>query len=470
RVLGLAAALARLAGAEVPEATILPLAYRGAPDGDTSPFPIYPAHSVPLLPVAWFNGKIILIGADLSLQDRHRTPLSATRSGGAGSLPGALIHAHALAQLLEGRAPRQLAFWQQALVILLLASAGLLLTLLNLPAGGRAAVGVVFIVAGWIAGFLLYQHGGPLIPLVMPTIAFGATAGVASAHMWRRERMQRRFIRQAFSKYLAPSVVAQLEAEPDRLTLGGEKRETSFLFTDIAGFTTLTEGTEPRVLVPLLNTYFDGACEIVLRHGGTLDKLVGDALHVMFNAPTDQPDHAERAVKCAMELDEFCQSFRENCASDGITFGETRIGVNTGLTVVGNFGGKDHFDYTAHGDTINTASRLESVNKYLGTRICVSGTTVQQCASIRFRPVGRLVLKGKTEAIDAFEPLSEAEAASPKMADYLEAYRSLENRDARAAQKFTELANKYADDGLIAFHAGRLAKCETGSTIVLTAK
>ena len=158
-----------------------------------------------------------------------------------------------------------------------------------------------------------------------------------------------------------------------------------------------------------MNEYFDGTCEIILDHGGTIEKFVGDALHVMFNAPLDQPDHQQRAVACALALDAFCQAFVVHQRSRKINFGVTRIGVNTGVTVVGNFGGANRFDYSATGDAINTAARLESVNKQIGTRVCVSGTTIEHCHGVPCRPVGELVLKGKSESVAAFEPMSSSE-------------------------------------------------------------
>ena len=277
-------------------------------------------------------------------------------------------------------------------------------------------------------------------------------------------------VKSAFSHYLAPAVIEQLLADPNRLTLGGEKREMTFLFTDIAGFTTLSERVEPTIMVQLLNEYFDGMCSIVLDHGGTIDKIVGDALHVMFNAPTDQPDHAERAVRCALDLSAFCIEFSAKQAKQAVALGETRLGINTGPAVVGNFGGTIRFDYTAYGDTINTAARLEGANKYLGTSICVSHETKTQCPDTLFRPVGRLRLKGKTETIEVFDPLSGAGAASEKLNTYLQAYNMMEQLDGQALSEFETLAGRFSDDRLIAYHASRLADGETGATIVMTAK
>ncbi len=277
-------------------------------------------------------------------------------------------------------------------------------------------------------------------------------------------------VKSAFSHYLAPAVIEQLLADPNRLTLGGEKREVTFLFTDIAGFTTFSEKAGPAELGRLLNEYFDETCDIVLRHGGTLDKIVGDALHVMFNAPTDQPDHAERAVRCALELAEFCEKFASEQAQRGMPIGATRIGVNTGSAVVGNFGGTARFDYTAYGDSINTAARLESANRYLGTRICASRSAKDGCNGMAFRPVGRLLLKGKSELIEVFEPQAEARSSEERLHDYLHAYGRLESEDSGAAETFSQLSARYPDDGLIAFHHQRLANGETGSIIVLSGK
>lgn len=170
----------------------------------------------------------------------------------------------------------------------------------------------------------------------------------------------------------------------------------------------------------------------------------------------DQPDHADRAVACALELDAACQLFMARQVAQGISFGQTRIGINTGPAVVGNFGGSVRFDYTAHGDAINTAARLESVNKHLGTRICVGGTTVEKCDQLHFRPVGRLVLKGKSEAIEAFEPVTTKESTSPKHLAYLEAYSLMEQDDPGALDTFTALADDFPNDPLISFHARRL--------------
>ena len=324
---------------------------------------------------------------------------------------------------------------------------------------------VMAIGASWFA----YVEYLVLLDPVGPSLAALAIYSVGSLTNFLRSEMERREVKSAFSHYLAPTVIDQLLADPSRLTLSGEKRDTTFLFTDIAGFTSLSEHMEPNTLVSLLNDYLDHTCQIVLRNGGTIDKIVGDALHVMFNAPSDQPDHGARAVTCALELDEFCEQFIVEQKALGVNLGITRIGVNTGATVVGNFGGATRFDYTAHGDAINTAARLESVNRHLGTRICISESTRDLCDHVNFRPVAKLILKGKTDAIQVYEPWTAGDD-DDRFNEYTTAYSLLESQPDIAEPQFEKLAEKYPADSLIAFQLERLKGGSQGTTIVMDEK
>jgi adenylate cyclase len=291
-------------------------------------------------------------------------------------------------------------------------------------------------------------------------------SGLETKQWLDTERQQKRFIRQAFARFLAPAVVDQLVTDPSKLELGGERVEITCLFTDLEGFTSLIEGAEPSVVLPLLNSYLDSMCRIVLDHGGTIDKIVGDALHVFFGAPLSQPDHAALAVDCALAMDEFARSFTGSDEAKALSFGRTRIGVHTGFAVVGNFGGESFFDYTAHGDTVNTAARMESANKYLGTSICVSSETVAGCSGHEFRPVGTLMLKGKSEGVEAFEPLRAVSLAEDARKAYFEAYELMRKGDDLARAAFGELSRLYPLDTLAACHARRLTAGEIGTKIV----
>ncbi len=240
----------------------------------------------------------------------------------------------------------------------------------------------------------------------------------------------------SLSRYFSPNLAERLAGDADGLALAGQWREVASLFTDITGFTTLVETIDPATLGALLNDYLAGMTDIVFAHEGTVAKIVGDALHVLFGAPGEQQDHAARAVACALELDALSQSFRDSWRDKGIALGATRIGVHAGPALVGNFGGGRFFDYTAYGDTINIAARLESANKQLGTRICVSGSAAARVDGFRGRPVGDLVLRGRREALRAFEPLPPEQYDDPSTASYLEAFGKLEAGDPGALARF----------------------------------
>lgn len=270
---------------------------------------------------------------------------------------------------------------------------------------------------------------------------------------------------QSLSRYFSPSLAEQLARNDCDAELGGQRREVAAMFTDIAGFTGLAETLEPGVLTDVLNGYLSGMTEIVFEHEGTIAKIVGDALHVLFGAPGDQPDRAERAVACCLALDDFSEGFREEWAAKGIEVGVTRIGLHSGPAVVGNFGSGRIFDYTAYGDTINIAARLEAANKQLGTRICVSRSVASQIEGFRGRPIGDLKLRGRKEALRAFEPLSVKEAASERTRVYTQAFAQLEERDPGAVTAFASLVGSHSQDALASFHLRRLLNGESGIEI-----
>jgi adenylate cyclase len=271
----------------------------------------------------------------------------------------------------------------------------------------------------------------------------------------------------SLSRYFSPNLAARLAVDADGLDLAGQWREVASLFTDIAGFTTLVETIDPATLGALLNDYLVGMTEIVFAHDGTVAKIVGDALHVLFGAPGEQHDHAARAIACALALDALSQSFREVWRDKGVTLGATRIGVHAGPALVGNFGGSRFFDYTAYGDTINTAARLEAANKQLGTRICVSASAAGRVDDFRGRPVGDLVLRGRSEALRAFEPLPPEQYDDPSTASYLEAFAKLEAGDPGALGAFAAQVGKRPDDQLASFHLKRLLNGAKGTEISL---
>jgi len=274
--------------------------------------------------------------------------------------------------------------------------------------------------------------------------------------------------RSVLSRYFSPKIANALSETPNCLEPGGTRRLATFLFTDLAGFTSLVESHQSDLVIDILNDYLDSLAGIIFEHDGTVMKVMGDAVHAVFGAPVSKPDHAERAVACALAIDRYSEMFRARCQEDGLAFGVTRVGVNSGSAIIGNFGGVHFFDYAAYGDAVNIASRLENVNKALGTHICVSQTTVDQIPSFLGRPAGNLLLRGRNKPLKAFEPLSEDRANDPAIADYQAAYALLEGREPSALQAFAALIGRVDDDPLGAFHLRRLLGGKTDVDINLS--
>ena len=280
---------------------------------------------------------------------------------------------------------------------------------------------------------------------------------------YQRKQQEAERAKAQLSRYFSPSLADSLTG----VQLGAERRVITSMFTDIASFTTLAETLEPSLIGPLLNEYLTGMTEIVFDHGGTLVKIIGDALNVLFGAPTEQEDHAARSVACAMDLDTFAEAFRGRWAEKGVAMGKTRIGVNTGSALVGSFGGGRFFDYTAYGDTLNVAARLEAANKQLGTRVLVSGSVADRIPDFHGRPVGNVVLRGRSEALPAHEPLTAERHSDPLTAAYREAYRKAEACDPVALPAFAALLGQDSGDGLVSFHLKRLLTGQTGVSVAL---
>jgi class 3 adenylate cyclase/CHASE2 domain-containing sensor protein len=469
-------ALAAKAGVLSP-AIQLPIIWHGTPSGNPADraFDEYPAIVVTslgaALPDAWVKNKLVLVGSHLTLIDRHRTPFSTLMGDGdAGMPPGIVIQAHALSQLLH-RTPSPYASWLVNLLFTLVcAAAGAAFGTINLHLAPRVAAGVALIVALWASGFFLFQYGNTLIELVAPTIAAIAAFGAMDSLAGLEARRKREFIQGAMSRYLSKRHVEDLLKNPAKLSLEGERREMTFLFTDVKDFTTMSEGLESKDLAPLLNSYLEGITQIVHAHEGIIDKFIGDAVFAIFNPPIlDLPGHAEAAVRCAREIDRFCHAYSIDRTSAGINFGITRIGVNTGVAAIGNFGSEGKYTYTAQGDAVNTASRLEGLNKHLGTRLCVADSTRQQCNTLRFRPIASVVLKGKTTAVKVWEPVSD-DMTDAYLKRYGDAFDKLEKGAPDAKAAFEALAREAPDDPCVQLHLERIAGGEPGVEIRMTEK
>ena len=247
------------------------------------------------------------------------------------------------------------------------------------------------------------------IPLVAPLFSFVLSVFGSIIMSYGLEGRQKQFIKNAFSQYLSPAVIDGLIANPHKLKLGGERRHISIFFSDVQSFTSLSEKLSPETLTELLNQYLTEMTNIILEHGGTIDKYEGDAIIAFWNAPSDQADHALRAltaaVKCQNRLAELSDEFTQKVGRPLWT----RIGLNTGDAIVGNMGSNLRFDYTMLGDSVNLASRLEGLNKQFGTYLMCSLQTKSEAenagCTLKWRELGRVSVVGKKEAVNVFEPI-----------------------------------------------------------------
>jgi adenylate cyclase len=415
---------------------------------------------------ALLEGHIVLVGSSAQgLMDLRFNSLGRV-------MPGVEAHAQALEQVLSGHYLNRPNWAVSAeLIAVVLGCVAMVWIGTFLPSMWAAGVALALVGVVLWGGWSAFSNHRLLMDSFTPALAWMMAFALASLsrHFWS-EREQR-WVKEAFSRYISPNRVEYLMNNPGQLELGGKRQHCSFVFSDLAGFTTLMENIDPAAAVSLLNAYFEEMVSIAFRHQGTLDRFMGDALAIMFSAPVVQPDHAQRALDCAMEMHAFAMGYARDLQSKGIAFGHTRFGVHSGEVIVGNFGGNALFDYRALGDPVNTAARLEGVNKHLGTLICVSEHTLSGCVDVSARPVGHLVLKGKKNALQVFEPLpTPPPPGYAPIAMYRSAYQAMRDGDPGASERFARLQEDFPRDPLVAFHCARLADKETGDAIVIGAK
>jgi adenylate cyclase len=284
------------------------------------------------------------------------------------------------------------------------------------PAGAAAlAAALVAAIAGaswWLFGrFQLWWP--PLLPAAAAVAVYGAAALAGYAFVRRRARQTRAM----FAQYVPPAVVSRLIAQPELMRLGGEAREVTLMFTDLANFTTLSEQLSAEQTVEVLTAYFNAMTPIVHATGGTVDKFIGDAVMAFWGAPLDDPQHAEHAVTAAILMQQAMQVLVADLRARGLPPIHMRIGLHTGRVVVGNVGSEQRFSYTAIGDAVNLAARLEGANKAFGTGILLSAATAAQLpSSVALRALDDVVVKGKTEPVRVFTPCGDAAVRDASLA------------------------------------------------------
>jgi adenylate cyclase len=357
-----------------------------------------------------------------------------------GAYPGVEIHATMLDNLLSGDFLRPLP-WPAAgaLVFLLAAAAGLAASFAS--GAGRSALAYALLLPLAPALSLGAYALGWWLPLVATELGVALSLVASSLVNYATEGRQKRYLKSAFKQYLSPTVIEQLIAHPERLKLGGELRELSIYFSDLQGFTTLSEMLNPEELTALLNEYLSAMTDIIQEEGGTIDKYEGDAIIAFWNAPVAQDDHALRAVRaalrCQASLAELRPRFKQRVGKDLFM----RIGMNSGPAVVGNMGSRTRFDYTMLGDAVNLAARLEGVNKQFGTYTMASAATMAKLGgAFPARELARVAVVGRREPVTIFEPfLPEGYAAARPL---LESF--AEGLQAFYAGRFGEAARLFA--------------------------
>ena len=387
---------------------------------------------------ARMTGAIALVGGSApelgGLRETVNDPLA----------PSVDIQADAIQQIFAHRAPRAVPSSWELVLTLILGMVAVIAAVALSPLVG-AFVGLIALASTWSGAILMSLAEDRLIDPLMPTlgglVVFMASSVSSYAVVSRREAR----IRSRFEQHLAPEVVKRIAENPGLLKLGGEKREITALFTDIEDFTAMTHRAGPEQLVAVLDEYIEGMAAIVVKHGGMVDKIVGDSVHAFFNAPLDLCDHPQHAVRCAEEMRTWSKAFQSRTQPAQIGFGRTRIGIETGAAIVGDVGIRSKLDYTAHGDSINSAARLEALNKRYGSTICVGPFAAARCTSIRFRPLGVTSLRGLDVPVEVFEPWP-PRASSDWSERYFAAYKLIESDRSAAARLFEDLAEECPDD------------------------
>ena len=388
------------------------------------------------------EGKYVLIGGDIVDVDQFETPL---RLQTAQSMIGLDVHAHMLAQLLDGKRPPAISAAGMWAVALLVVIAGGLTALIM---GGVKTILAIIVQMLFFGGLPYVLHLQGFDTQKLPAFGWIIAWGMAFAAIGMAAREvsseQRRFAQSALGKYLPRDIAKEIMDQPDRLALHGEKREIFVVFTDLEGFTTMSHQIEPEMVATLLNGYLDKMCSVILKYGGTIDKFVGDATVSFWGAPISRPDDGERAARAAYELWQVGEEFRKSIPPGGPQIGKTRVGLHFGDAVIGNFGGEGRIQYTALGDSMNTASRLESANKQTGTGMLASREAVERSGLDWWRPLGTVRLRGRALPVEIFEPCPDAGSDENRaLADIL----SLMDRDRDAAlSSLDEFVQSKPDD------------------------
>ncbi|GAB6179381.1 adenylate/guanylate cyclase domain-containing protein [Desulfotomaculum defluvii] len=360
------------------------------------------------VPATFFKDKFVLVGDTTAMgHDEWPTPFTTTNMVLSGSLPtpGVEIHASTVNSFITGSWFRQIPQFVNIIFVLL---AGLTTSFLVSGRGPwKGLLGTLFLVAVAVAVVFLSWQAHWWVNLAAPIVIIFLTYAVTTATDFVQAEMARRKTKAMFSRYLSPDVVNELMQSPDQVSLGGKRQELTIMFCDIRGFTAYSEGKAPEEVVSRLNEYLTAITHIIFRHGGMLDKYLGDGLMAIFGAPVFYEDHIERAIRASVEIQAAISKLNEKWAAQGAQALNVGVGINSGSVLVGNVGSPERMDYTVIGEDVNLASRVEGLTKNFGTLIVISERSVQKLpdtcelkSTLEF--LGHAEVKGFTHPIGVF--------------------------------------------------------------------
>lgn len=374
------------------------------------------------VPAGVLNGAIVLVGTSaLGLADLRTTPLET-------QYPGVEVHANLLEAILQS-APGHDYFhfspdWEPGATFFLLLVSGLLLAFMlpRLEPGHMLVVVALWFSVLFIGNFSLWKFARFDLPMAALLVMGVLIASFNIFFGFLRATRQKREIKAMFGQYVPPDHVEQMLASPEAVSLEGESREMTVLFSDVRDFTTLSEGLSAQELKQLLNRYFTPITQIIFDHHGTIDKYVGDMVMAFWNAPLSDPAHARHAIAAALAMQQKVEELKQDFTASGLPEINIGVGINTGLMNVGDMGSEFRRAYTVLGDSVNLASRLESITKFYGVKVLVGEATREQVPEYLYRCVDRLIVKGKREPITVYEPVCLAEDASESRRGRIEKY------------------------------------------------
>ena len=413
------------------------------------------------------EGKYVLIGGDILDYDRVATPFTSWT----GFEPSGLsVHGELIAQMLDGKRLAQIPSWSLWVMALVVVGSAVLVALLESPAQRLVpmlvGLGAIYIGLPFVLHFNEVDTYG--LPAVGWLVAWIITFTVVTAAARSAGAAQRSFAQGALGKYIPRDIAEAIIDEPDLLSLGGEKREIYVMFSDLEGFTKMSHAIEPEMVAKLLNRYLEMLSKVVLDHGGVIDKYVGDAVVAFWGAPIAREDDAQRALKAGYAIWQAGEEFRAEVAAmdpDLPKIGKTRVGLHYGEAVVGNFGGETRIQYTALGDSMNTAARLEAANKPLKSSVSASREIIEQANPDWWVPMGRIVLRGRAQPVNIYQPMPDLPAEDRKKLE--EVVQLTDSNHELAVQLIDQVVAGHPEDSALENYAYRIRNLNDGGAYVL---